>query len=98
MAEVEKSGVPTFAYVSRPFDHDFKTSAKIYGVPGVPHAFITERALVTMTADEIHQRVDTAIDETIVGLTVLPEVKEAITEETVSLASTLLGQDVPEKE
>ena len=28
----------------------------------------------------------------------MPEVKEAIIEETVSLASTLLGQDVPEKE
>ena len=55
--------MPTLALGSKTFEHDFNTSAKVFGVPGVPYLVMTEQALVTMNESQIHQRVDGIIDK-----------------------------------
>src|SRR5258706_12101077 len=68
MAELEKAGVPTAAFVARDFVKDWHQSAPVFGVkelPGVivPHPFIG------LGADDLHGHVDVSFEALVAALT-----------------------------
>ena len=92
MAELEKAGVPTVAFVARDFVKDWQHSAPVFGVkelPGVvvPHPFIG------LQADDLHAHVDTAF-EALVKMLTKPMAQEAA-EEAVAAAEFIAieGED-----
>lgn len=91
--------MPTLALGSKTFEHDFNTSAKVFGVPGVPYLVMTEQALVTMNESQIHQRVDGIIDKLSEKFTSYSLLQEQVSDgEMANLATVLYGLEVPEVE
>ncbi len=97
---MEQSGVATVGFISKTFEHDFQTSAKVFGVPGLPYVIVAERALPTMGPDEIGRRVEGVVDQVIDRLTAFsPSAAEGAShEELVNLGTTLFGLEVPDTE
>jgi hypothetical protein len=97
---MEQSGVPTVGFISRTFEHDFQTSAKVFGVPNLPYVIVAERALPTMGPEEIGRRVEGIVDQVIDRLTAFspPAAEGTSHEELVNLGTTLFGLEVPDTE
>ena len=68
MAELEKVGVPTVAFVARTFERDWQASAGVFGVKDLPWATI-RRPFVGLDAEDIHPLVDAAFDTLVQRLT-----------------------------
>ena len=81
------------------FEANFRASAKTSGVPDVPYVIVAERALPLFADSEIHRRVDPLVDTIADKLinSVLSE-GESRPRETISLATSLFGQEAPERE
>ena len=98
---MEKGGVPTVALNARTFDEDFRTSCKLFGVPGIPFVDFSEQSLGPMAPEEIVRKaqdqglidaiVDKLTNQGVVG-------EKAATKQTVSLGKTLFDLDVPQVE
>ena len=100
MAEVEKSGIPTVSLICSTFESEFKMSSKVFGVPGMPYAIVTDRQLgAGLTESQIQQRVEVmGIDPLVDGLTRSRTLDESHRGDTISLATELFGLKVPERE
>src|SRR5512140_1830216 len=93
MAELEKVGVPTVAFVARSFEKDWQASAKVFGVKELPWATVP-RPIVGLTAEDIHPLVDAAFDTLVKRLT-QPMAREASEEEAAPLGDVIAieGED-----
>src|SRR5450759_1453702 len=81
MAEMEKVGVPTVAFVARSFEKDWQASARVFGVKELPWTTVP-RPIVGLTAEDIHPLVDAAFDTLVKRLT-QPMAHEAVEEKAV---------------
>src|SRR5512142_1296775 len=68
MAELEKAGVPTVAYVARSFEKDWRASAKVFGVTELPSVTVP-RPFVGLAPEDIYPFVEAAFDAVIKRLT-----------------------------
>ena len=75
MAELEKAGVPTVAYVDQSFARDWQGSAKVFGVKQLARA-VVPRPFVGLEAEDVYPYVDGAFDDLVKGLTTAQEFAE----------------------
>lgn len=68
MAELEKAGVPTVAFVAQTFERDWQASARVFGLRELPWATV-RRPFVGLVAEDIHPLVDAAFDTLVDRLT-----------------------------
>ena len=68
MAELEKAGVPTVAFVAQSFEKDWKASARVFGIKELPHV-VVPRPFVGLDAEDVHPHVDAAFDALVRMLT-----------------------------
>lgn len=78
MAELEKAGVPTVAFVAQDFLKDWQHSAPVFGLRDLPRV-IVPRPLIGLEASDIQPHVDAAFEELIKMLLepMAPKVAEA---------------------
>src|SRR5262249_13292334 len=99
MGEVEKSGVPTVTFANRNFAKEFAVYSETWGIPGLPHAIVTNYQFSLASEGEICGLMDSlGIDPLIDGLTRPPSNGNGYLSDTISLAKVLLNQDLPECE
>ena len=93
MAELEKVGVPTVAFVARSFEKDWQASAKVFGVKELPWVTVP-RPFVGLDAEDIHPHVDAAFDALVKMLTE-PMAQKVAEEERVHPAEVIAieGED-----
>ena len=93
MAELEKAGVPTVAFVSQSFEKNFQASAKVFGVGNLPMA-VVPRPLVGLVAEDIYPLVD-ATFETLVKTLTQPVAQEAAGDDAAPAAEiiSIEGED-----
>ena len=89
MAELEKAGVPTVAFVAQSFEENFQASAQVFGVKELPKV-IVPRPLVGLEAEDIYPYVEASFEALVKTLTqpITPEVAEDEREhaaETISI-------------
>ena len=92
MAELEKAGVPTAAFVARSFEEDWHGSARVFGVEQLPRA-VVPRPFVGLDAEDIYPYVDAAFDELVKLLTgpITPQLEEEGAQSTEVIA--IAGED-----
>ena len=91
MAELEKAGVPTVAFVARSFEKDWYGSARVFGVRQLRHALVP-RPFVGLTAEDIVPFVDAAF-ETVVKMLTDSKAAELTSEASSSICSEILEFD-----
>ena len=93
MAELEKVGVPTVAFVAQTFEKDWQASAKVFGVKELPYA-VVPRPFVGLAAEDIHPLVDAAFNTLVKRLT-QPMAHKAAEEKSVHPAELIAieGED-----
>ena len=93
MAELEKVGVPTVAFVAQSFEKDWQASARVFGVKALPWATVA-RPFVGLDAEDICPLVDAAFDTLVKRLTE-PMAQEASEEKTAPSAEIIAieGED-----
>ena len=87
MAELEKVGVPTVAFVAQTFERDWQASAKVFGVKELPWVTV-RRPFVGLDAEDIHPLVDAAFDTLVQRLT-QPMTQKAAEEERAQQAELI---------
>lgn len=75
-AQAEKGGVPQVTIVARGFEHDTRTSARVFGVPDLQHV-VVPRVFTALTAEQAVEQTMPAVDEIIRLLTTAPS-EEAV--------------------
>jgi len=88
MAELEKVGVPTVAFVARSFEKDWQASARVFGVKGLPWATVP-RPLVGLDAEDIYPLVDAAFDTLVRRLT--EPMKQEASEEIAAPSAEIIA-------
>jgi hypothetical protein len=68
MAELEKAGVPTVAFVAQTFERDWQASARVFGFKDLPAASV-RRPLVGLDANDINPLVEAAFETLVQRLT-----------------------------
>jgi len=86
MAELEKAGVPTVAFVDQTFQKDWHGSAGVFGIRRLAKA-VVPRPFVGLAEEDVYPYVDGAFDDIIKGLTT----EQAFTEEEGSLAAEVMA-------
>lgn len=91
MAELEKAGVPTVAFVVQTFEEDWRTSAKVFGLKALPYVLVP-RPFVGLAAEDIRPHVDAAFEKLVEKLT--QSAPEAAEEEPVRSADVIAVEGV----
>src|SRR5690348_10898823 len=92
MAELEKVGIPTVAFVAQSFEKNFQASAKVFGVENLQMA-VVPRPLVGLSADDVRPLAGNVFDTVVKTLT--QPLAERALEEAPAAAETLAveGED-----
>jgi len=89
MAELEKAGVPTVAYVARSFEKDWRASAKVFGVKDLLSVTVP-RPFVGLAPEDVYPFVEQAFDTVVKRLT---QAEAAIADEERAQAADIITID-----